>query len=265
MKNNMLEKLEPKARRGSNARCHLLNHGSKEQVAQRLTDLITPWGRVDVTDTWMPQGFENQVEAQLGRGDVLLDPAISNLLVKWWLAVPYRARVPNWDIASTCTINGRKGLLLIEAKAHDEELNLEQAGKKQENNETENSHRNRIRITQCMSDANKKLAEATGLPWALSIEHNYQISNRFAWAWKLTELGMSAILVYLGFLQADEMNDRGITFTNNESWTQLVLSHSKSLFPPEIWNRQWTLNGQVFIPLIKSLEIPIDTNRTEVK
>ena len=265
MKNDLLDKLEPKSRRGSKARCHLLTHGSKEQVAKRLTQLIAPWGQVDARDTWMPQGFENQTEAQLGRGDILLDSVIGNLLVNWWLAVPLRARVPNWDIASTCAINGRKGLLLIEAKAHDQELNLEQAGKKQEKNETKNSYRNRIRIAQCMSGANQKLGEATGLPWALSIEHNYQMSNRFAWAWKLTELGMPVILVYLGFLHADDMHDRGIAFANNESWAQLVVSHSKPLFPPEIWNRQWTVNGQALIPLTRSVVRSLYITSTEAK
>ena len=265
MKNDLLEKLEPKAQRGSKARCHFLTHGSNEHIAQRLTDLISPWGQVDVNDTWMPQGFENQAEAQLGRGDILLDPEINNLLVDWWLAVPLRARVPNWDIASTCTINGCKGLLLIEAKAHDQELNLEQAGKRQEITETENSRRNRIHIAECISGANQKLCEATGLPWALSIEHNYQMSNRFAWAWKLTELGMPVILVYLGFLHGNEMNDRGIPFANHEMWKQLVISHSKPLFPPEIWDRQWTVNGQVFIPLVKSIEQPLDITSMEAE
>lgn len=265
MKNDLLGNLEPKARRGSKARCHLLTHGSKKQAAQRLTTLIVPWGRVDASDKWMPQGFENQTEAQLGRSDILLDPAIGNLLVNWWLAVPLRARVPNWDIASTCTIHGRKGLLLIEAKAHDEELRFEQAGKKQETEATKNSLRNRLQIAQCISEANQKLSKDTNLPWALSIEHNYQMSNRFAWAWKLTELGMPVILVYLGFLHSDEMKDRGIPFMESETWNQLVMSHSKPLFPPEIWNRQWTASGQAFIPLVKSVEQPLDIPSMDAK
>jgi len=265
MKNDLLRKLEPKARRGSKARCHLLTHGDKEQVSQRLTDLIARWGLVSGIGRWMPQGFENQAEAQLGRGDVLLDPVIGNLLVNWWLAVSLRARVPNWDIASTCTIDGRKGLLLIEAKAHDEELRFERAGKKQETEATKNSLRNRIRIAQCISKTNQKLTEDTNLTWSLSIEDHYQISNRFAWAWKLTELGMPVILVYLGFLHSNEMNDRGIPFTDSETWNQLVMSHSKPLFPPEIWNRQWTVSGQAFIPLIRSVEQPLDITSPEVK
>jgi hypothetical protein len=49
-------------------------------------------------------------------------------LLAWWLG-PARSSgtTPTIDIASTCTVGGRRGLLLIEAKAHDNEL--ERAGK----------------------------------------------------------------------------------------------------------------------------------------
>jgi hypothetical protein len=72
---------------------------------------------VDITDRWMPQGFTHTAEAQFGKVDNLLTPAVGQALVKWWLAVPEGARVPHWDIASTCTVEGKSGLLLIEAKA----------------------------------------------------------------------------------------------------------------------------------------------------
>jgi hypothetical protein len=58
--------LKPNQRKGSKPRCHLLTHGSPEQVAERLTGLIAPWGSVAVTDHWMPQGFDVVDEAQLG-------------------------------------------------------------------------------------------------------------------------------------------------------------------------------------------------------
>jgi hypothetical protein len=257
MINELLQQLEPKARRGSKARCHLLTHGSKEEVAQRLTRLIASWGTVDVSDAWMPQGFVNTKEAQLGREDILIDKAIGKTLIDWWLAVPRRARIPNWDIASTCTIEGKKGLLLVEAKAHDEELTVEQAGKRREKTESVNSRRNRAQIGECIGQANQALSAETQMPWSLSIEHNYQTSNRFAWAWKLTELGIPVILVYLGFLKANEMKDRGIPFNDEVNWTNMVISHSSSLFPAQVWNQRWTVNGQAFIPLIRTIELSL--------
>jgi hypothetical protein len=123
----LLNRLPAKCRRGSKPRCHLLTHGSPAQVAARLTDLIAPWGKVTEKDHWMPQGFDDIEEAQLHDAPRLLPDDICKSLQSWWLAA--RATTPNWDIASTCTIEGKKGLLLIEAKAHDVELIGEEKGK----------------------------------------------------------------------------------------------------------------------------------------
>ena len=260
---DLLQKLPPKAQRGSKARCHLLTHGGREDVARRLTRLIESWGQVNSVDRWMPQGFESIEEAQLGRNDIICDPAIGKALINWWLAVPKGARIPNWDIASTCQLEGKKGILLVEAKAHDEELKLELAGKRQEKIETENSRRNRAQINERIRQTSQSLYTATHMNWSLSVEHHYQMSNRFAWAWKLTDLGIPMILVYLGFLKADEMIDRGIPFDAESTWQQLVLSHSKPLFPEQVWNQKWILNGQAFVPLIKSIELPLDSSSWE--
>jgi len=254
---DLLLGLNPKARRGSKPRCHLLTHGDPEEVSARLTQLITPWGQVDTVNKWMPQGFTDTAEAQLGRVDNLLAPAVGRALVDWWLAMPKDARVPHWDIASTCTIEGKSGLLLIEAKAHDEELNYEKTGKKRERNETAGQRQNREQIHNRMQEANDDLTDSTKIEWALSIEHHYQMSNRFGWAWKLTELGIPVILIYLGFLNAIEMSDRGVPFDNYETWAQLVMSHSEPLFSNQVWNMRWMLHGQPFIPLIKSTEVPL--------
>jgi len=205
----------------------------------------------------MPQGFIRTEEAQLGRVDSLLDPAIGDCLINWWLAVPKAGRVPHWDIASTCTIEGRSGLLLVEAKAHDQELIKEDAGKKREKVESVDSLRNRAQIDSCMHRANISLTSETKLLWSLSIEHHYQLSNRFAWAWKLTELGIPIILVYLGFLNAEEMYDQGVPFSEHMRWENLVKSQSTALFPEDVWNNRWKVLGQPLIPLIISSEQPL--------
>jgi hypothetical protein len=49
------------------------------------------------------------------------------------------------------------------------------------------------------------MTKQTGLTWALSRDWCYQMSIRFAWAWKLAGLGKPVILIYLGFLAYDEM------------------------------------------------------------
>ena len=100
---------------------------------------------------------------------------------------------------------------------------------------------NRSRIAECIEEANISLANQTGLVWALSPDHRYQIANRFAWSWKLTELGYPVVLVYLGFLRAWEMRkgQRQSPFNSHTEWKRLLNSHSQLLFP----QRFGTANG----------------------
>ena len=262
---DLLSKLGPKARKGSKPRCHWLTHGAPEQVAERLTRLVEPWGRVGPSDKWMPQGFLDTEEAELHAAPRLLHPEMGNRLRDWWLAVVRgRQRTPNWDIASTCTVvaNGasKPGLLLVEAKAHTAELDKEEAGKPLRHSASDNSRRNHRRIGECIRDAGRALTAATGFSWSLSSDRNYQMSSHFAWSAKLTELGLPVILVYLGFLNAVEM-DKGKEkkhFANHDEWQALVESHGKALFSEKVWDAPWTLHGQAFIPLIRSTDIPYE-------
>lgn len=256
---SLLERLKPKERRGSKPRCHLLTHGSPDAVAARLTALAVPHASVSASDFWMPQGFDDTDEATLPEAERLLPVDVRSGLKRWWLAVASNnARTPNWDVASTCTVEGRAGILLIEAKAHDQELIKEETGRKaMEAPVSWKARRNLLRIDWAIRDASAALSEATGLPWALSRDWNYQMSNRFAWAWKLADLGIPVVLVYLGFLRASEMGDRGEPLADAADWRSLVTNHSQALFPESVWDRRWTCGGQPLIPLIRSIEIPL--------
>lgn len=256
---DLLQRLKPKERRGSKPRCHLLTNGSADQVAARLTELATPFGHVSPYDHWMPQGFDDLEEAQLHKVPRLINAEIGKGLREWWLAgYSPNSMTPNFDIASTCTIKGKVSLLLIEAKAYDEELNQETAGKKLAEDASEDSKANHKKIAAAILTARDGLTYATSLKWQISCDSHYQMSNRFAWSWKLTDLGYPVILVYLGFLKAGEMRDKGNPFVNHSDWARLVKEHSEPLFPPEVWGRRWMYNGQPFIPLIKSIEQPLD-------
>ena len=82
------------------------------------------------------------------------------------------------------------------------------------------------------------------------------MSNRFAWAWKLTDLGVPVVMIYLGFLNADEMGGRGSNpIVDHATWEAMVKTHSRALCPTEVWGRQWPLKGMPLIPLIRSREI----------
>ena len=132
----LLQRLPGNQQRGSKPRCHFLTHGSREQVASRLTGLINPWGIVVPDDKWMPEGFEMMTEAQLDKDQaacLISEEKHRMALRDWWLVVSNgRTKTPHFDIASTCTIKNKKGLLLIEAKAHDVELRTEEKGKPRE-------------------------------------------------------------------------------------------------------------------------------------
>ena len=257
--NEALQRLLPKERRGSKPRCHWLTHGPREEVAERLISIVEPWASVTATDQWMPDGFANTAEPQLHLPTPLLSEDKRQALGHWWLPHDRQtARTPNFDLASTCTLGGVAGLILVEAKGHDTELNKEAAGRRLNSDASEGRRASHQTIGIAIEEARCGLSHATASPWSISRDTHYQMCNRFAWAWKLADLGIPVILVYLGFLRADEMKDRGAPFSDPSGWETLVRAHSAKLFPDQIWNHRWSVNEVPFIPLIRSVEQPLD-------
>ena len=268
---NWWDQLDKK--RGSRPRCVLLMDGPRQEVACQLTQMV---GLRDVIvsseDKWMPRGKPVKEpdgtwntspadEAKLGDPNDVVPTEIQQKIKNWWLAIPDGANTPNWDIASTCSINGKRGLLLVEAKAHHKELQDAEAGKAPGGNED-----NRKRIGESIAEANRELLRDTGADWRLSRDSHYQMSNRFAWAWKLTQLNYPVVLIYLGFLNADEMReDNKKSFADHAAWEQAVKSHSLPLFPETVWDKPWTLHDQSFFPLIRSAELPYDKPPAEAE
>ena len=119
----LFKNLRPRERRGSRARCVLLTQGSNKVVAHRLSALAAPFATVDpVRHSWMPRGFAEPREARLDDLPSFLSERDREVITNWFLRFPRGANTPNWDIASTATVDGREGLLLVEAKAHTREL-----------------------------------------------------------------------------------------------------------------------------------------------
>lgn len=166
---NLLQLLGPKGQRGSKPRCHLFTHGTADEVAARLTSLAAPFASVSRNDHWMPKGFVDLKEAELDRAPQLVDPKIGAQLRDWWLAVVNpKSRTPNIDIASTCTIESTRGLILIEAKAHDAELINEGIAKKFNSDASAGSLSNQERIGIAIQSASDGLQSATSVSWKLS-------------------------------------------------------------------------------------------------
>lgn len=236
--------LKPNQRRGSKPRCHWITHGEPSDVASRLTKLIAPHGVVSASDCWMPKGFVEIAEAELDKATCLLGSQPCEELGSWWLGRPHsKEKTPSFDIASTCTVDNKPALLLVEAKAHEEELTKESIGKRLPSASTD-SRLNHDRIGSCIQESILDMASETHMPWALSRDRNYQMSNRFAWSWKVAQLGRPVILVYLGFLNAADMTEDGkggsnVLFDSPNAWRTCVLTHSREIVPPTIWDRRW--------------------------
>jgi hypothetical protein len=249
-----MKNLMPDKFRGSLLRCLLLTGLPRQDAAESLTHLV---GLPNISvssqnDIWVPRGLRNIRETTLLDNNDFLSPDIRQELLEWWLEKSHGANLPNWDIASTCTIEGKKGLILIEAKAHSKELS--DAGKAQPS--TENGELNHKRIDLAIKEANTGLNESFK-GWGLSRDSHYQISNRFAWAWKLTTLGVPVILVYLGFLDAMEMDDQGQPFNSAQMWESSIRTHATNVVPDNAWNRKMEFNGTPLWCLIRSMKLEL--------
>ncbi len=111
-----------------------------------------------------------------------------------------------------------------------------------------------MRIDSAMEEANVGLQELTGGPWALSTRHHYQLSNRFAWSWKLAMLGVPVVLLYLGFLNARDMQNEGNTFQSKNDWRGTLLAYCHGVVDESCWDRILDVSGVPFMPLIGVLE-----------
>lgn len=234
---------QPRDFKGSRFRCLLATSLPKQGFVQWMNSLIQPFAEMSGSDRYMPKGFLEGEEARLGDTSSFLTEEQRENVTSWWLAVRQNANTPNWDIVGKCTVGGQQGLVLVEAKAHVRELNPnDRCGAGNE--------RNRNKIVQALKEAN----EGFGSEWSLGAEQRYQLSNRFAWAWKLASLGTPVVLVYLGFLNVYEM---GQPFPNHTAWEHCLLEYADGCVPRTAWNSKIMISGTPLIPLIRSTEVNV--------
>jgi hypothetical protein len=238
---------------GSRLRCLMSGCGSDAQVAERLTRLIAePGVSVAAADPVMPRGFLCPEEARLGQVPRFLSEAQREEVSTWWLRVRRGANTPNWDIVAKATVAGRGGLVLVEAKAHADELEI--AGKPFTPGQTNGE--NHARIATAIQEANDDLN--TILPgWNLSRDSHYQLSNRFAWSWKIASLGVPVVLVYLAFLNADEMPS---PFRTAGEWAEAVQACSAGRVPAGAWGSTMMIRGTPFLPLLRTVDVRFESS-----
>jgi hypothetical protein len=118
-----------------------------------------------------------------------LAPHLWRSLRRWWLA--HGGNTPNWDLAGACTLEERRGLLLVEAKVNVPELSaggkrLVGSRRKKDGSPlkppSERAKLNDARIRQAVAEAGRALAILeVGKPFTAN--SHYQLANRLAVAW----------------------------------------------------------------------------------
>ncbi len=222
----------------------------------QLNTLLTPTGAtVDIHDKWMPKGIHSDKEAELK--DFLkahFSKTLGDDIKTWWLAAAStNSRTPNWDLASTCTINNQKGLVLVEAKAHVGELDNESKGKQLSKGASLNSIANHDRIGKAINEANTAInKKIKGV--SISRERCYQLSNRVAHAWWLANHGIPVVLLYLGYLKAEDMrNGHNVIFDKPADWEGCFINHAHKVGVDNIVDKWVGCGVSSFITIYRSL------------
>jgi hypothetical protein len=182
----------------------------------------------------MPGGYDHPQEARLDSfGPQALPGAdIWPELDRWWLAKG--GNTPNWDIALSCEINYRPGLILVEAKAHTRELSP--WGKRLGEDAPAASLETHARIGEAIDEAGSALrAVVSGVN--ISRDSHYQLSNRLAFGWKLASLGIPTVVAFLGFLGDSNIVDVGEPFRDDEHWRKVFADYASPVAPPRLFER----------------------------
>ena len=251
---DVVERLGRLATRGS--RRHVLNWVAAPDFLASFNDLLEGTGaRIRAEDTWMPEGWVAPREARLdGSGPESSLEINWDDLRGWWLAESGRGNVPNWDLVANCSIDGRDGLVLVEAKANEGELSS--AGKRSPGS-TADSEDNHERIKAAIEEARGALVERLpGL--AISRDRAYQFSNRIAHAWWLASRGVPVVLLYLGFTGDDRIADVGEPFADVEAWQRHFEDKIRDIFPISELGKPIDCGPAAFRVVARALDVPQD-------
>ena len=163
----------------------------------------------------------------------------------------FYANRPNWKLLTSCKIGGKKGLVLVEAKANCAELKYEGKG---EPENTKNSRENHKKIDEAIKEARKALDKA--VPGVrISLKSHYQLANRVAYTWKLASLGIPTVLVYLGFFMDKGIVDVGEPFKDESHWIWVMRDYIKGVIPEEFLERPIDCGQASMWMIIRSREI----------
>lgn len=228
-------------------------YGSQKAMLQLISDQsfpntlnqhLTPVNCEIPNDlNWFPKGFNAPKEAEL---KTFIEPTLGNKIEKWWLAVSTpNTRTPNWDFISYCKIDGKEGVLLVEAKGHVAELS--HSGKSKPTSKSENSILNHQQIGKAIEEVRTAL-KGQFPEINISRDHSYQLSNRLAHAWWLASHGIPTILLYVGFLDCIYVSGKKYKiFKNDSEWQECFQNHLYSVGTSNLLNKWVDCGNEKFI------------------
>ncbi|MES9902372.1 MAG: hypothetical protein ABW168_06770 [Sedimenticola sp.] len=200
------------------------------------------------TDRWRPNR-KIKKEATVKEMEPFLPKGVTaRELVDWWLSVELHANTPNWDLISTCQVQGHEGLLIVEAKAHASECSG--AGKRAPT--TSNGDLNHIRISGRIGEANVAWRKQGVGRFSLSADSHYQLCNRMTWLWHLAEMRIPTVLLYLGFL-GEKQAFPSDYFEKAEDWEATMREYMAPVMPPDLPGKVVKFNGTPAVMLVESL------------
>ena len=256
--------------KGSQQRCLLLTSMGKDILQDALSKIIGQQTLSDLkiifTDDfdYYPKGLINPREIELDKEMMPVGGSIeySNKLNNWWLHEKNR-KTPTWDLVCKAEIEGCPGLILIEAKAHISELL-----RKRDKTGAKKDSPNYIKIENALSEV------STAYNYSLSADNHYQLSNRIAWSIKLASMGISVVLLYLGFIDTKEMDDKKSDLIKDlRQWKKIVGDFSE-----EIGFKNWenrihgdkmkreddSINPSFVYPIIRVANVQIDRGELDL-
>lgn len=173
---------------------------------------------------------------------------------KWWFPhTTGRNKRPNWDLICHIVVNGKPGLLLVEAKAHKgEKIARPQSDKKSEPSATPKSLANDRKIRANINEANRLLNGLRVGTFSLTVNHHYQLCNRLTYLAKLAGDGIPVVLVYLGFIRSPDWLDG---FASDNYWEAAMRQYMDGVVPATFPEKVFPLaSGGSMRMLIRSLQ-----------
>lgn len=223
--------------RGS--RKHVLDWTTQPEFTKELIALVSfiPI-EISANAKRMPRGRDEPAEARLESFGPEWMPSLHiwDDLRDWWLKHKRGANTPNWDIAVGCRIEGRPGLILVEAKANWPELNVD--GKLLPERHSKNSKDNHDQIGRAIDEARAGWQRVNPRV-SITRDSHYQLANRLAFTWKLATLGIPVVLIYLGFIGDEGIRaDAGPPFSDDRDWQRAFSEYASTTIPLDLFDRR---------------------------